>query len=125
MDDKEKDERVFYSTGEMKKHGERRQVKDDMDVRYFADKEEHAFSTPTNERQPLSEESLAVVFRFIKWQEDRDDLIKSVKKFTDEEIEHHSWFGFQGLAEHLKEFREYLINLKTLTRDASIENKNH
>lgn len=89
------------------------QFKNDMDVRYFAEKEEHALSTPTDERQPLSEESLAVIFRFIKWQESRDDLIKSVKKFTDDEIENHDWFGFRGLLEHLQEFKNYLNNLKT------------
>lgn len=82
------------------------QFKDTMDNRYFAEKPEHALFTEIGDRDPLSEKSLAVIFRFIKWQENRIDPIKNIEKFSDEEIDNHEWFGFRGLAEHLKEFRD-------------------
>lgn len=81
--------------------------KSDMDIRYFADKKEHALCTQLEDRQPLAEESLAVIFRFTKWQENREDLIPKICPFTNEEIEKFKFSGYQGLADHLEEFKKY------------------
>jgi hypothetical protein len=51
-----------------------------LNIRYFADKKEHALSTPTNERMPLSEQSLAVIFRFLEMHEDEDKELIEIKR---------------------------------------------
>lgn len=84
-----------------------------LNVRFFADKAKHALSTTTDERLPLSEQSLAVIFRFLEMDENEDEELIAVKKFSDEEIAKHKRMGFSGLAEHLQEFRDYMEAIKT------------
>jgi len=62
---------------------------------------------------PLSEQSLAVIFRFLEMHEDEDKELISIKKFSDEEINKHKRMGFSGLAEHLQEFRDYIKSIKS------------
>lgn len=77
------------------------QHKEKLDKRYFADKAEHALSTPEGERLPLHAKSLAVVFRFIEWDENRVDKIASIDELSEEEV---NKTVFRGLLEHIKEF---------------------
>lgn len=81
--------------------------KEELNKRYFAEKAEHAIVTPTDARQPLHEKSLAVIFRFIEWDKDREDKVLNIDDFSKEEIKRHQLFGFEGLADHLLEFRNH------------------
>jgi len=92
------------------------QHKDKMNKGYFSDKAEYTLSTPIEVRQPLSGKSLAVIFRFIVLQDDKNDKIKNIKDFTNEEIKQHLTFKFNGLAEYLNESRVYLENIKNKTK---------
>ena len=74
---------------------------------YFAENKELALGTWEGQKSPLAEKSLAVIFRFIEWDSERIDLIKDITDFTEEEIEKHETFKFRGLAEHIKEFKDY------------------
>ena len=87
--------------------------KNSLNKRYFAEKAEHAMLTSGDERMPLSEQSLAVIFRFVDWNEDREDKIINIDLFSDEEIKKHKLFGFTGLADHIQEFRDYRKSITT------------
>lgn len=83
-----------------------------MDEKYFADEAQHAFVHSAEVRAPIDEKSLAVVFRFIQWPDDRPDRLASVDRFTDEEIDRHSKFGHRGLASFLSACRKYEESLR-------------
>lgn len=88
--------------------------KKQLDKRYFADKAEDAIATHLTERLPLAEQSLAVIFRFIEWEEGKEDKIKDIDRFSDEEIKGYKLVGgFEGLADHLEEFRDYIKSRTT------------
>ncbi len=80
--------------------------KSDMDKRYYAEKPEDALCTDIEDRQPLAEESLVVIYRFIKWKEGYVDKIRGIGTFTQNEIEGFN-IGYTGLSDHITEFRSY------------------
>jgi hypothetical protein len=72
---------------------------------FYADKPEHMISWSGNARDPLSEKSLAFMYRFIRWPEGAIDPIGEVPVFTDEEIARMESFGPRGLGTLLAEAR--------------------
>lgn len=68
---------------------------------YYAEKPEHLFAWNSDERAPLSERSLGVLYRFVKWPEGIADPIADEKRFNEEEIEKMRTFGPRGLGELL------------------------
>lgn len=56
---------------------------------------------PKSDRAALSEASLVVVYRWVKWPENRPDSIDRNLKFTDEEIEKMELFGPRGLSTYV------------------------
>lgn len=78
-----------------------------MNEFYFAEKPEHVFSYSGDVRPPISEKSLAVVFRFIEWPQEREDRLKEVAPFTEKEIDHYRIFAHKGLGRHLELIHTY------------------
>lgn len=64
------------------------------------------FAQNKGERAPLSEPSLVLVYRWIKWPKDRPDSLDRKSKFTDEEVEQMELFGPRGLAKYIKILRD-------------------
>lgn len=56
-----------------------------------------------DDQVPLSERSLAVLYRFIEWPDDMEDPLKNDKSFTKEEINKMALLGSKGLGELLEE----------------------
>ena len=57
-----------------------------------------------DQRAPLSERSLAYLYRFIKWQEGEGDPVATLE-FTDEEVEQMRTHGPTGLGQLLTKAR--------------------
>lgn len=72
---------------------------------FYAEKPEHMLSYTNEDREPLSERSVAYLHRFIRWPEGTEDPIGNVPDFTDEEIERMQAFGPQGLGRLLADVR--------------------
>lgn len=73
---------------------------------YYADKPEHMIGHGEDVRAPLSEKSLAFIYRFARWPEDLPDPIGDEANFTDEEIERMRTFGPKGLGNLLAQVRQ-------------------
>jgi len=73
---------------------------------YYAAKPEHMLSYGDDDRQPLSERSLAVLYRFVQWPEGLEDPLKNDISFTKEEIQKMALFGPKGLGELLEEVEQ-------------------
>ena len=58
-----------------------------------------------NIRDPLSEKSVAFLYRFIRWPETNRDPIGEEPAFTGEEIAKMQTFGPRGLGEFLNQVR--------------------
>jgi hypothetical protein len=58
-----------------------------------------------NPRPPLSEKSLAVLYRFVRWPEGFDDPLRDAPAFSEQEIERMRSSGPRGLAELLANVR--------------------
>ena len=56
-------------------------------------------------RAPLSEKSLAFLYRFVRWPENMSDPLRDEPNFTDEEIERMRSFGPRGLGNLIAEVR--------------------
>ncbi|MFU3331546.1 hypothetical protein IPC396_00735 [Pseudomonas aeruginosa] len=78
----------------------------DFPSEYYAERPEDMLSTTSEQRQPLAEASLAVLYRFIRWPDGHKDPLKGEKKFTDEEIENMILVGPTGLGHVLKASRK-------------------
>ena len=75
---------------------------------YYAEKVEHVvISYRDADRPPLSEKSLVVLYRFIRWPENTEDPLGGNGGFTEEEIDHMCSFGPKGLGQHCKEVRNF------------------
>jgi hypothetical protein len=72
---------------------------------FYAEKPEHMIAYSGRVRDPLSEKSLAFLYRFIRWPENVRDPIGEEPEFTDEEIEKMLIFGPRGLGNLLAEVR--------------------
>jgi hypothetical protein len=64
------------------------------------------FAQGKDERQPLSEASLVLVYRWVAWPKDRPDSLDRKSKFTDDEIELMRTFGPRGLGEYITILRD-------------------
>ena len=72
---------------------------------FYAEKPEHMIAYSGKDRDPLSEKSLAFLYRFIRWRENVRDPIGEEPTFTDDEIERMQSFGPRGLGKFLAEVR--------------------
>lgn len=75
----------------------------DFPKEYYAAKPEHLLGYSNGDQIPLSERSLAVLYRFVQWPDDMEDPLKNDTSFTKEEIEKMALFGPKGLGELLEE----------------------
>jgi hypothetical protein len=72
---------------------------------YYAEKPEHMLGHGADVRSPLSERSLTVLYRFVRWPKDFADPIENEPEFTENEIEKMRAFGPRGLGELLASVR--------------------
>lgn len=72
---------------------------------FYAESPEHMISWSGRTRDPLSEKSLAFLYRFIRWPEDALDPLEDESAFTDAEIDKMQSFGPRGLGNLLAEVR--------------------
>jgi hypothetical protein len=72
---------------------------------FYAESPEHMIGYTERARSPLSEKSLAFLYRFVRWPENVSDPIGQELNFTDEEIERMCTFGPRGLGNFLAEVR--------------------
>jgi hypothetical protein len=71
--------------------------KNDFPMEYYA------ASHGDENRAPLSQQSLAVLYRFVEWPGDMEDPLRNEKLFTKEEIDNMVRFGPKGLGKRLEE----------------------
>ena len=72
---------------------------------FYAESPEHMIAHSGSVRDPLSEKSLAFLYRFVRWPENMPDPLGDEPKFTDEEIDRMLSFGPRGLGSLLAEAR--------------------
>ena len=72
---------------------------------FYAEKPEHMIGYSGRVRAPLSEKSLAFLYRFVRWHEGLADPIGEEPNFSDEEVERMRSFGPHGLGNLLAEVR--------------------
>ena len=72
---------------------------------FYAESPEHMIGHSGDVRDPLSEKSLAFLYRFVRWPEDKADPLGDEPQFTDEEIDQMCSFGPRGLGSLLAEVR--------------------
>lgn len=74
---------------------------------YYAEKPEHLLVYSDDVREPLALSSLAVLYRFVRWPQGRDDPLTDEDSFSDEEIRKMAAFGPRGLGELLEKYQEH------------------
>ncbi|TAJ18729.1 MAG: hypothetical protein EPO60_08155 [Rugosibacter sp.] len=72
---------------------------------FYAESPEHMIARSGDVRDPLSEKSLAFLYRFVRWPEDTPDPLGNEPNFTDEEIDRMRSFGPRGLGSLIAEAR--------------------
>lgn len=72
---------------------------------FYAEQPEHMIGHSDDVRAPLSEKSIAVLYRFVRWPEGLADPIGDEPDFTAEEIERMRTFGPRGLGNLLARVR--------------------
>jgi len=80
---------------------------------FYAEQPEHMVAYSGRVRPPLSEKSLAYLYRFIRWPEKVADSIGQEPVFTSDEIERMRTFGPRGLGELLAAARPSAQNRPT------------
>lgn len=78
---------------------------DGLPETFYAEKPEHMIGYSGRVRDPLSEKSLAYLYRFIKWPDRVPDPIGEEPKFSDQEIDKMISFGPRGLGKLMAEVR--------------------
>lgn len=73
---------------------------------FYAEQPEHMISHSNEDRAPLSEKSLAYLYRFVRWPEGLPDPIGDESVFTEMEIEKMCTFGPRGLGNLLAQVRQ-------------------
>jgi len=74
---------------------------------YYAEYAQDFMVWGSSERQdPLSEKSLAMLYRFVRWNDKREDPLADVPNFSDYEIEYMSAFGPRNLGNLFRELRQ-------------------
>lgn len=79
---------------------------DDFPEEYYASKPEYFITWRTKQQEPLSEKSLAVLYRFIEWK--GGDTLDDEKCFSTQEIDRMIHFGPKGLGSLLKKVKDLL-----------------
>ncbi len=72
---------------------------------FYAELPEHMIAHSGDVREPLSEKSLAFLYRFVRWPEGKADPLGDEPKFTDEEIDRMCSFGPRRLGNLIAEAR--------------------
>jgi hypothetical protein len=72
---------------------------------FFAEKPEHMIAHSDDVRAPLSEKSIAFLYRFCSWPKNAPDPISDVANFSDEEIQRMQAFGPRSLGRLLEKVR--------------------
>ncbi|WP_126454816.1 hypothetical protein [Sulfuriflexus mobilis] len=57
-------------------------------------------------RAPIHESSIAVIYRFMKWNEDRENYLKNVDDFNEDEIHRMEIFDARGVGAYIREIRK-------------------
>lgn len=70
------------------------------------DKHKNLVQTPGVDREPLAEQSLVMVYRWVQWPDDVADVVDRTLRFSDQEIEKMGIFGPRGLAHYIQVRRE-------------------
>lgn len=65
------------------------------------------FMQSPGDRVPISEASLAFIYRWAQWPEGRPDPLDRYTKFTDKEVEKMASFGPRGLGSYIQKCRDY------------------
>ena len=65
--------------------------------KYYAGTPETFLVYGRGDQEPLAEQSLSAIYRFVKWPEYAADPLQSVTRFTEDEIERFIDFGPRGL----------------------------
>lgn len=78
---------------------------DGLPSAFYAEKPEHMIASSRRTRDPLSEKSIAYLYRFIRWREGEADPIGQELNFSAEEIERMRTFGPRGLGNLMAEVR--------------------
>lgn len=73
---------------------------------YFAESPGTMIAWSDDNRDPLAESSLTVLYRFVRWPKGFADAIKCDPKFTDDEISKMELFGPRGLGKLMRKVRE-------------------
>jgi hypothetical protein len=85
-------------------------VPEGLPATFYAEKPEHMIAYSGDVRDPLSEKSLAFLYRFIGWPADRPDSIGKEPIFSDAEIERMRTFGPRGLGNLINDARSFAKN---------------
>lgn len=88
---------------------------------FYAESPEHMIAYSGDVRDPLSEKSLAFLYRFVRWPENMPDPLGDEPKFTDEEIDRMLSFGPRGLGGLLAEVRRLRQSRATQLHPPAIE----
>ncbi|MBI5721276.1 MAG: hypothetical protein HZC37_26700 [Burkholderiales bacterium] len=72
---------------------------------FYADSPEHFNSWSGDARPPISEKSIAYLYRFIRWPEGESDPLAKEPALSDEEVERMRAFGPRGLGQLLAQAR--------------------
>lgn len=78
---------------------------DGLPSSFYAENPEHMITWSQRDRDPLSEKSLAFLYRFVRWPDEARDPLSDVPNFTNEEIEKMRTFGPRGLGDLLTRVR--------------------
>ena len=72
---------------------------------FYAESPEHMIAYSGDVREPLSEKSLAFLYRFVRWPDNTADPLGDELTFTEEEVERMLSFGPRGLGSLFAEVR--------------------
>lgn len=75
--------------------------------KYFADDPQNMIFYTDDDREPITEDALVVLYRFIRWPKGFQDPIQNEPKFTDDEIKSMCSFGPRGLGDLIAAVREW------------------
>ncbi|BEM40484.1 hypothetical protein SME10J_42110 [Serratia marcescens] len=78
----------------------------DFPAEYYAESAEKMGGWSSRDRDPLSEASLVVIYKFIEWEKSYVDPLESLI-FTDDEIEKMRFSTYRQLGEFLHDVREF------------------
>ncbi|WP_439069709.1 hypothetical protein ACSJL3_005003 [Serratia nevei] len=79
----------------------------DFPAEYYAESPEKMRVWGSRDRDPLSESSLVVIYKFIEWEKNYVDPLKSLK-FTDDEIDKMRFSTYRQLGEFLQDVRAFI-----------------